>query len=124
MGTCTAAGSIAIGDAVCVVGFDGGASRPIVARATRANLATSKTVFGVSREDADDTDPVDVNVAGDVSENAITSLGAGDSRIIATDINQAAAADQCRLIRVDRPNGSENVVGTCDENLLCRGAIA
>ncbi|MCA9589738.1 MAG: hypothetical protein KC657_30755, partial [Myxococcales bacterium] len=72
----------------------------MVARATTANLATSKTVFGVARDDAEDTDPVDVNVAGEVSENAITSLGAGTSRIIATDLTAAAAADQCRLIRV------------------------
>jgi len=42
--------------------------------------------------------------------------GAGTSHIIATDITQAAAADQCRMIRVERPNGSEHVCGTVDEN--------
>ncbi len=113
---CTAVGTIDQGDALCVVGFDGGNSQPEVARASAANLATSKTVFGVARAAPDGFGFLQVNVAGEVSEDAITSLGAGTSRIVATDINQAAAADQCKLIRIDRPDGSEHVVGTCDEN--------
>ena len=104
------------GDALCLVGWDGGHSRPKVGRATRTTLATSKTVFGVAFEDKGDGLAIEVYVAGEAAPEAKTSLGAGDSRIIATDINQAAAADQCRLVRVDRPDGSEHVVGTCDEN--------
>lgn len=116
--TCTVSdpNNIATGDAVCVVGYDNGNSRPKVAQATAANSATSKTVFGVCVAGASDTFPVSILVAGEVAKESITSLGAGDSRVIATDINQAAAADQCRLVRVDRPDGSEHVVGTCDEN--------
>lgn len=112
--SCTASGNISTGDAVCVVAFDSGNSRPTVARASRANLASSKTVFGVARETKTNGQPISVNVAGEVTEESISSLGAGDSRIIATDINQAVAADQCRLVRVDRPDGSEHIVGTCD----------
>jgi hypothetical protein len=62
---------------------------------------------------------IQILVAGEVAEESITRLGAGGadtSKIIATDINQGATADQCRLIRIDRPDGSEFVVGTCDEN--------
>ena len=106
--------TIAQGDAVCVIGFDTTNSRPIVKRATRDNLAASKTVFGVAEDDAT-TGIVLVLVAGDVAENAVTGLGPGKSRIIATDINNATAAGQCRLVRIDRPDGSEFVVGTCDE---------
>jgi hypothetical protein len=113
--------TIAIGDAVCVIGFDTANNRPTVKRATRDNLAASKTVFGVAEDNAVFEDvaaggSVFVLVAGEVAENAITSLGAGDSRIIATDVNNATAAKQCRLIRIDHPDGSEYVVGTCDEN--------
>jgi hypothetical protein len=107
--------TIAQGDAVCAIGFDIAENRPTVKRATRDNLATSKTVFGVAKDDADGASVL-VLVAGEVVENALTRLGSGNSRIIATDINQGATADQCRLIRADRPEGSEFVVGTCDEN--------
>ncbi len=115
--TCTvqALASISVGDAVCVVGFDAATypTRPvIVARASAANLATSKTVLGVSRENKSNTQSVLINIAGDVCENAVSGLnpaGALPSRIVATDINAGTAADQCRLIRVDRPDGSEHV---------------
>jgi len=114
---CTVPGgeTIAKGDTVCVIGFDTAKNRPTVKRATRDNLATSKTIFGVAKDDAAGGS-VFVLVAGEVAENAVTSLGAGNSRIIATDINNATAANQCRLIRIDRPDGSEFVVGTCDED--------
>ena len=104
------------GDALCLVGWDGGTNKPKVARATRAALLTSKTVYGIAEDDAADTDPIQVLVAGDAARDTVTSLGAGTSRIIATDLTAAAAGDQCRLIRVASPNGSEYVVGTCDEN--------
>ena len=120
--TCTSSGIIAKGDAVCVTGWDAGPpARPVVARASRTNLGTSKTVYGVA-EDAAGGGTVEVLVAGEVAPDDVTSLGAGDSRIIATDINAATAANQCKLIRVDRPNGSEHIVGTCDEtgNLSCQ----
>jgi hypothetical protein len=119
---CTASGTIAEGDAVCVVGFDSGNSRPTVARASRANLATSKTVFGVAREGKLNTQAILINVSGELTEAGIATglgagAGAGTSRIIATDITQDDANPhlQCRLLRVDRPDGSEHVVGTCDE---------
>ena len=113
--------TIVRGDAVCVTDFDIAKNRPTVKRATRANLATSKTVFGIAEDEpvAEDNPPVlrvSVLVAGEVANNTVTSLNAGDSRIIATDINNATAANQCRLIRIERPDGSEYVVGTCDEN--------
>src|SRR5262245_34574150 len=107
--------TIAKGDAVCVTGFDTAQKRPIVKRATRRNLATSKTVFGVAEDDAA-ADSVFVRVAGEVVENAVTDLSGGDSSLVATDINNAMAVNQCRLIRIARPDGSEFVVGTCDEN--------
>ena len=116
---CTASGTIAAGDAVCVTGFDTGAvlSRPIVARATAANLAISKTVFGVARGAPNPSGGViSVNVSGEVAENAITSLGPGTSRVIATDIYKPLEQHQCKLKRIERPDGSEHVVGTCDEN--------
>jgi len=103
------------GDALCVVGWDGGTDKPKVARATRAVLLTSKTVYGVAEDDAANNDPIQVLVAGDAARNAITSLGAGTSYVVATDVNAGTAADQCRLVRVERPDGSEYVVGTCDE---------
>ena len=114
---CTVPGgeTILLGDAVCVTGYDGTFSRPTVKRASAANLATSKTVFGIAEANSAGG-IVSVRVAGAVAETAITSLGVGASRIVATDINQTAAADQCRLLRVPRPDGSEHVVGTCDEN--------
>ncbi|MBK8214619.1 MAG: hypothetical protein IPK71_12840 [Myxococcales bacterium] len=114
---CSVVGSIATGDAVCVTGWDGLLGRPEVARASRSNLATSKTVFGVAKT-VTGTD-VSVLVAGEVADGPLTGLdvgaGAGTSFVVATDVNAATAADQCRLIRVERPDGSEYVVGTCDE---------
>lgn len=107
--------TIAKGDTVCVIGFDTAKNRPTVKRATRDNLATSKTIFGVAKDDAAEGS-VFVLVAGEVAENVVTSLGAGNSWIIATDINNATIANQCRLIRIDRPDGSEFIVGTCDED--------
>jgi len=124
--TCTKLNTDTIvqGDAVCMTDYDSGNTRPTVRRATATNLAGSKTVFGVAKTPTNST-TVDVFVAGEAAPNSITSLGnVGGSRIIATDITQAAAADQCRLIRVDRPDGSEHVVGTCDANRICRVGIA
>ena len=98
-------------------------NRPTVKRATRDNLADSKTIFGVAKDDADGGSVI-VLVAGDVAENDVTGLGAGNSRIIATDIDKPTAEAQCRLIRMDRPDGAEFVVGTCDERNAPRGAAA
>jgi hypothetical protein len=115
---CTVPGgeTIVKGDAVCVTDFDAPRNRPTVKRATRNNLATSKTVFGVAK-DAATGGSVVVLVAGEVAENAITNLGSvGGSGIVATKFNEDLDQDQCRLMRVDRPDGSEFVVGTCDEN--------
>jgi hypothetical protein len=126
--------NISAGDAVCVVGWDGVHTRPKVAKASRGKLATSKTVYGVATEDADDATLVHVLVAGEVAIATLTGLdagaGAGTSRIVATDINatdadpDVAATLQCRLIRVDRPDGSEHIVGMCDENRIYGVVIA
>jgi hypothetical protein len=118
---CKVSGTILEGDAVCVIGWDNGPpSVPLVARATRTNLATSKTVHGVA-EAPDGAGYVEVHVAGAAVPSTLDTglaagAGAGTSHVIATDYHQAAAADQCRLLRVERPDGSEHVVGTCDEN--------
>ena len=93
MPTCTVDDALDVseGDALCLVGWDAGNSRPKVARASRAKLATSKTVFGVAVADATDTNPVVVRVGGEVVDTSIATglpagAGAGTSRIVATDI--------------------------------------
>jgi hypothetical protein len=109
---------ISKGDAVCVTSFDAANNRSIVKRATRDNLMTSKTVFGVAEDDSG-AGNVFVLVAGEVAENAITSLGnIGGSRIVVTDISRVDLAEQCRLKRIDSatPTSEGFVVGTCDEN--------
>jgi len=103
------------GDAVCLVGWDAGNARPKVGRATRARLQTSKTVYGIAPTGAVHTGTISIRVGGEVVAEAVTGIGSGDSLLVATDVNAATAADQCRLIRVERPDGSEYVVGTCDE---------
>jgi hypothetical protein len=115
--------NIAEGNAVCVVAYDADHSRPKVGRATAANLATSKTVFGVAVADAANGTLIQILVAGEVAKESITSLGAGDSRIIVTDYANATAANQCKLKRIDDTDGNTvpprmevYVVGTCDEN--------
>jgi hypothetical protein len=124
---CTVPGGevIAKGDAVCVTGFDVTHNRPIIERATRINLANSKTVFGVAEGDSvagndGEAGSVVVLVTGEVAGNAITSLGnGGRSHIVVTAITKSdLVEEQCRLQRLDSPMPiSEGfVVGTCDEN--------
>jgi hypothetical protein len=122
--TCIASGTIAEGDAVCVLDFDGGADLPTVARASARNLKASKTVFGVARE-SKTNEPILINVGGEIIEAAIdTSLaagaGLGTSRLIVTDVTKPDDAPhlQCRLKRIDSPTATPEgfVVGTCDEN--------
>jgi hypothetical protein len=112
--------TIADGDAVCVTGWNGGLGIPEVKRATAANLATSKTVLGVAAFIDAGPGTVKVLVAGDVAEATLTGLNAGaaagTSRVVATNINGDSDTTQCRLIRINRPDGSEHIVGTCDEN--------
>lgn len=119
MGQCTVTGAIAIGDAVCVVGFDTTLNRPQVARASVANLRKSGTVLGLV--ESVDSATVDVCVAGEVAPNAVTSLGTGASRMVVTDFAAATDESQCRLKRIDDTSGgiarSERfVVGTADPN--------
>lgn len=124
--TCTASGTIAAGDAVCVVGFDDGTypTRPVlVARATAGNLASARSVYGISREAKTNTQAVLIDVPGDVTENAITSLGAGESRLIVTNLLNASSTNQCKLKRIDDFDPETDpavrdvyVVGTCDED--------
>jgi hypothetical protein len=95
------------GDALCLVGWDAGATKPKVARATRTTLGASSTVYGIAPANAGDTDPLpQVLVAGDVAPEDVTSLGAGTSRIIATDVNAATAADQCRSFASSAPTAA------------------
>lgn len=124
--TCSVVGTIAVGDAVCVTSWDGVNNRPNAARATAPNLATSKTVYGVAQviPGSGGAGSVDVLVGGEAFDGALfpggspmlSGTGAGSSHVVATDITQGSAANQCKLIRVERPNGSEHVIGTCDEN--------
>jgi hypothetical protein len=117
---------MAVGDAVSVTSWDGVNNRPNAARSTAANLATSKTVYGIAKAipGGGGAGTVDVSVAGEAFDASLfpagspmlIGTGAGSSHVVATDITQGAAANQCKLIRVHRPNGSEHVVGTCDES--------
>ena len=122
-------GSVEAGDALCLVGWDTNHDphRPMVGRATRVRLSTSKTVFGIAKTNANHMDPVDVFVAGEVVSTEVSTglaVGAGPStsRIVATDITRSdpnpdvEARLQCKLVRIERPNGSEHVVGTVEEN--------
>lgn len=104
--------TIAAGDAVCVTGLDTARNRPIVKPAILANLAVWKSVFGVAG--ADGGAEVPVLLAGDAVPAGVTGLGAGTRSIVATDVANAAPAQQCRLVRVDLPGIGEHVVGTCD----------
>lgn len=122
--TCTASGAISLGDAVCVVSWDGASNRPKVARATAANLSLSKTAYGIARSTAAAGAAVTVVVPGEAFDGSLfpvgspmlTGTGAGSSHVVATDINQSSTIHQCRLVRVEHPDGSEYVVGTCDED--------
>lgn len=116
---CTAGETVSKGDAVCVTSFDATKERPLVKRATRSELLSSKTVFGVAENDATG-DSVSVLVAGEVAEHKITNLGAGGSQIVVTDISNPDPdpKHQCRLKRIALPTPTPEgfVVGTCDEN--------
>ena len=114
---CTAGETISKGDAVCVTSFDATKERPLVKMATRSELSSSKTVFGVAEEDATG-DSVSVLVAGEVAENKITNLGVGISQIVVTDIANSEPTYQCRLKRIALPIPTPEgfVVGTCDGN--------
>ena len=125
-------GRIAVGDAVCVSGWDGGANRPKVKRALAANLtgANAKTVFGVCKtvegrgQGTDPDEPnsgirVNILVAGEVADVSITGLstGAGTSRLVVTDFENATASLQCKLRHIDDSPavGERFVVGSSDE---------
>lgn len=120
--TCTDddGGSIAVGDAVCVSGWDGVFSRPKVKRATAPNLTgpNAKTVFGVCRSALGGV--VNVNFGGEVVDQTITGLstGAGKSRLVVTDYDNATVALQCKLRHIDDspPTAERFVVGSSDES--------
>jgi hypothetical protein len=117
--TCTVldAGGVAIGNAVCVIGYDAANARPSVARATATNLVTSKTVYGVSRETKGNGQPVAINVSGEVAEDAISGLGAGASSIVVSDHDNGTVASQCVPKRISSAVGGSEafVIGTCDQ---------
>jgi hypothetical protein len=114
-------GSIVVGDAVCVSGWDSGASRPKVKRATAANLtgANAKTILGVCKSVVAGG-RVDILVGGEVADVSITGLstGSGKSGVIVTDYDNATAALQCKLRHLDDspPRAERFVVGSSDEN--------
>lgn len=116
---CTAEENISKGDAVCVTSFDTPNKRSSVKRATRSQLLSSKTVFGIAEDDTIGGS-VSVLVAGEVAEHKITNLGAGDPQIVVTDITNPDpdSKHQCRLKRIAMPTPTPEgfVVGTCDEN--------
>jgi len=117
-------GSIAVGDAVCVSGWDGGTSRPKVKRALASNLmgANTRTILGVvsAAPGVGGAGTVDVKVAGEVADVSITGLttGAGTSRLVVTDYDNATAALQCKLRHIDDspPAPERFVVGSSDQN--------
>lgn len=114
-------GSIAVGDAVCVSGWDGGTSRPKVKRALAANLtgANAKTILGVVSAVNGVAGTVDVKVSGEVADQATTNLstGGGTSRLVVTDYDNGTAALQCKLRHIDDspPVPERFVVGSSDE---------
>ena len=114
---CTAEEIISKGDAVCVTSFDTTKERPLVKKAIRKELSSSKTVFGIAENDATGGS-VSVLVTGEVAENKITNLGVGISQIVVTDIANPEPTYQCRLKRIALPVPTPEgfVVGTCDEN--------
>src|SRR5262249_5991073 len=71
--------------------------------------------FGVAEANAGGG-AVSVAVAGDAVPQTVSKLSAGGlSRVVAVNPYRRKDEDQCRLVRVTRPNGSEYVVGTCNE---------
>ena len=99
------AGSIQVGHAVCVSGWDGVNSRPKVKRALAANLtgANAKTVYGVVKTVDGGAGTVDVLVSGEVADVSITGLrtGARTSRLVVTDFDNATPSLQCTLRHID-----------------------
>jgi hypothetical protein len=112
---CTVSGTINTGDAVCLTGWDNGESRPIVAAATPAVLATSKTIYGVA-EGLSGRTIVNVLTAGEIAPQSITGLvtGAGTSRLVVTKLDSDHPG--LRHIDDDPPVEERFVVGTSDEN--------
>lgn len=117
-------GTIAVGHAVCLSGWDGGSGRPKVKRALAANLtgANAKTIFGVVKAvpGGGGAGTVDVLVSGEVADVSITGLstGVGTSRLVVTDYDNATAARQCNLRHIDdSPATVERfVVGSSDQS--------
>ena len=110
--TCKIMTAVATGDALCLTGYDDDAGMPQVSKATPAVLANSRTILGVARGDVSVPPPAvqEIWVAGDVAPQGATKLANGGlSQVVTVDAN-------ARLAVVARPNGSEFVVGTCDQN--------
>jgi hypothetical protein len=113
---CTASGTISPGNAVCLTGWDHGQSCPIVAAATAAVLATSKTIYGIAQSSNNNGASVDVLTAGEIAPQSLTRLttGAGMSRLVVTKLD----SDDPGLRHLDDgpPVEERFVVGTSDEN--------
>ena len=82
---------------------------------------SNRTVFGVAKSGPDPVSgQVLVYLVNEVVPNAVTGLNPPmttlPSNIIATDLYNPDPTKQAQLKRVPRPDGSEFVVGTCDQN--------
>jgi hypothetical protein len=116
-------GNILAGHAVCVSDWDSGNNRPKVKRALAANLtgANARTIFGVAAANSAGAGGlVSILVSGEVAKQSITGLstGAGTSRLVVTDFENATTANQCNLRHIDDnpPVGERFVIGSSDEN--------
>jgi hypothetical protein len=109
-----ASDGLALGDAV--VGYwNSGMTRWEVKRANASTLAVMPTVLGIVNEFDATPGHVTVALPGELADNRITGLNPGGSltaNIVAVDPSAPIGASN--LIRVERPNGSEFVVGTTD----------
>lgn len=113
--------NIESGDAVVLIDYDVGTypTRPyLVARADATRLDESRTVLGVSVETSTKsaTAAISIATAGEAVPATITGLGGGASRVIATKFYDGNPVNQPKLARLSRIDGSEHIVGTCDEN--------
>jgi hypothetical protein len=109
-----ASDGLALGDAV--VGYwNSGMTRWGVKRANSSTLDEMPTVLGIVNEFDATPGYVTVALPGELADNRIAGLNPGGSltaNIVAVDPSASIGASN--LIRVERPNGSEFVVGTTD----------
>jgi hypothetical protein len=69
--------AVAMGDALCVTGYDDVGGIPQVSKAIPAVLASSRTILGVAQGDGSPGDTEEIWVAGDVAPQGTTSQHTG-----------------------------------------------